>query len=55
MARISDALKPVEERLERIRDLDEQTSDGALGSLARYALDDLAKTLSVGKSRSVKL
>ncbi len=40
--RIQEALKPVVEKLERIRDLDEQTSDGALGSLARHALDDLA-------------
>jgi hypothetical protein len=29
-------------RLERIRDIDEQTSDGSLGSLARHALDELA-------------
>jgi hypothetical protein len=40
--RVREALRPVEEKLERIRDLDEQTSDGALGSLARYALGDLA-------------
>jgi hypothetical protein len=40
--RIQEALNPVVQRLERIRDVDEQTSDGALGSLARHALDDLA-------------
>ena len=40
--RVREELAPVVKRLERIRDLDEQTSDGALGSLARYALDDIA-------------
>lgn len=36
------SLKGPISRLERIRDIDEDTSDGALGSLARYALDELA-------------
>lgn len=39
-----------EVKLERICDLDEQTSDGALGSLARYALDELAALDSLEES-----
>jgi hypothetical protein len=43
------------EKLERIRDLDEQTSDGALGSLARHALDDLLAALdTLDPSREVQ-
>jgi hypothetical protein len=38
---LRERLEGVVKRLARIRDLDEQTSDGALGSLARRALDDI--------------
>lgn len=41
-----EALKGPVERLERIRDLDEELSDGSLGSLARRALDEIAALLA---------
>lgn len=39
----------VRELLEKIRDTDEQTSDGALGSLARRALDHMDSTKEESK------
>lgn len=38
---VREKLKPVASRLESIRDLDEELSDGSLGSIARDALDEL--------------